>query len=188
MAFLTQNSNRSEPFPKLPPTLKVQTTLSSAFTTNDDGHLSAIPPPVEGGHHIISGYSNFVLHPEAPEWIAAKTLQPFGLRPTYNKNKTETTVRKTNITHHILNKLKTQNKVKFQLDANLRSQNSLAFPALDTRPPPRNGGYLLFEDGNDHEAYPPTTVLIATTRDDHAFPFLDGQSSTTILRQIREKK
>ncbi len=73
--------------------------------------------------------------------------------------------------HHNLNKLKTPNKVNYQLDANLRSQNSLAFPALDSRPPLRNGGFLFFEDGNDNEAYPPATLLIATARDDHVYPF-----------------
>jgi hypothetical protein len=39
---------------------------------HDDGQPAAIPPPVEGGHHIISGRSNFVLRPEVPQWIAAK--------------------------------------------------------------------------------------------------------------------
>jgi hypothetical protein len=66
------------------------------------------------------------------------------------------------------------------------NQSSHAFPALETHPPPRNGGFLFFADGNDHEAYPQETLFAATGQDEgKAFSFMDGQSSAKILRQIR---
>ena len=50
----------------------------------------------------------------------------------------------------------------------------MAFPAIDSESP-RNGGYLFFADGNDHEAYD-EHHFIAADNDNHAFPFMDIKS------------
>ena len=149
---------------------------------DDTLHLPETPPPVEGGRIIFKS----TLRPEAPEWKATKNLQLLG--PSSNDKKTETAKGKSSILGNNTTKSKTPNSVNYQFDKNVGSQNSLAFPAFDSPPRPRNGGYLFFEDGKDHEDYPSGTALIATARDDLAFPFMDGQSSSTILRQVREQK
>ncbi len=136
---------------------------------------------LRGGRIIFKS----TLRPEAPEWKATTNLQLLG--PTSNDKKTETAKEKSSILGDNTNKIKIPNSVNYQFDENVGSQNSLAFPAFDSQPRLRNGGYL-FLDGKDHEEYPPATALIATTRDDLAFPFMDGQSSSTMLRQVREQK
>jgi hypothetical protein len=62
----------------------------------------------------------------------------------------------------------------------------LAFPAIDTVSP-RNGDFLFFADGNDHEAYD-ECILAAADKDDHALPFMGIKSPATLLQQLRDKK
>jgi hypothetical protein len=61
----------------------------------------------------------------------------------------------------------------------------LAFPAIDSASP-RNGGFLFFTDGNDHEAYD-ERLRVADDKDNPAFPFLDMKSPAKILQQLRDK-
>ncbi len=159
--------------------------LDSAFIClqeDDVVHLPEPSPPVEGGRITFSS----TLRPDAPEWKATPKLQLLG--PISNDKKNETAKNKMPTLGDTPFKTKICNIVKYQCDENVGSQNSLALPAFDLPPHLRNGGYLFFEDDKDHEDYPPATALIATTRDDLAFPFMDGQSSSAILRQVRERK
>jgi hypothetical protein len=144
---------------------------------DDVVHLPEPPPPDAGGRIIFKS----TLRPEAPEWKATSQI-------ISNDNKTETVKNKLSTSGDTLIETKILNTVNYQYDENVGSQNSLALPAFASPPHLRNGGYLFFEDGNDHEDYPPATALSVTTRDEQAFPFMDGQSSSTILRQVRERK
>jgi hypothetical protein len=142
--------------------------------------------PVEGGSITVEPLLTSTLRYNAPKWTEKSKLS-FN-EPNSLKNQNETKMKNTTLSSDTQNKIKILNETDSQLDANLRFQNSLAFPAIEKNPLLRNGGFLFFADGNDHEAYPQETLLVATSQDDDkTFSFMDGPSSAKILRQIRDK-
>ncbi len=132
---------------------------------------------VEGGITITqtSRRHGPTLNANAPEWHPARTSRPHSKEPKRNPQYLNTNP-KPNISKNS----------SFQSKFTLRSQNSLALPAIDSISP-RNGGYLFFADDNDHEAYE-ERVLLTHSNDLQAFPFLSSKSSVRILQQIRDKK
>jgi hypothetical protein len=117
---------------------------------------------------------DFTLNAYAPEW------QPARVSPPLTKVKRSSTFSNTN------SESKTSKNPNNQSDPIFQFQHSLDFPAIDSVSP-RNGGFLFFADGNDHEAYD-ERLLVADDKDNHAFPFLDMKSPAKILQQLRDKK
>jgi hypothetical protein len=92
--------------------------------------------PVEGGYISVEPLLTSTLRFNAPEWTTKKKLN---LNESNSlKNKNETKRKNTTLSFDTQNKVKVLNKTDSQLDANLRFQNSLAFPAIETNPPLRN--------------------------------------------------
>jgi transposase InsO family protein len=144
-------------------------------------HLPVLPV---GGGHIGNASSAkkkdlllpkaFTLNAYAPEWQPNRVSRPL------------TQIKRSSTFSNTNSELKTSKNSNNQSDPIFQFPHSLAFPAIDTVSP-RNGGFLFFADGNDHEAYD-ERLLVADDKDNHAFPFLDTKSPAKILQQLRDKK